>query len=354
MVRGRARARTSGQGCRWGARGRGRGEGRCGTGGEGVGRGSATIGGACTLHARPRHTWRLQRASDTYQAPTGCSSRCPARTLHCTERRHRPRPPGTGHDTSCTQRVAPRRGKQKREGGGDNDNICWRRASTVAAHHCTSGALSPTAGAHGTNGITVAWSGGGCLPLVGRTQTRQPGCGSPDHPAPPSHHTCPWTVSSARTEDRCQATTGAHTSGHDAEAVGCSDESEKTDVVVGILASTSVAKIPNNGNWPVANIMAKLGSSPPPHLSQSFPNYPILSPSQPCLVPRDTQCSCEAYGMRPTNKERRRKMNVRHSPCHPGVESRGDADLQRDRDTNTQRTRALQIAASWGASADDG
>ena len=117
MVRGRARARTSGQGCRWGARGRGRGEGRCGTGGWG-GEGSAAIGRACTLHARPPHTWCLQRASDTYQAPTGCSSRCPARTLHCTERRHRPRPPGTGHDTSCTQRVAPRRGKQKREGGG--------------------------------------------------------------------------------------------------------------------------------------------------------------------------------------------------------------------------------------------
>ncbi len=31
----------------------------------------------------------------------------------------------------------------------------------------------------------------------------------------------------------------------------------------------------------------------------SFPNSPILSPSKPYLVLRDTLCSCEAYGMRP-------------------------------------------------------
>ncbi len=37
-------------------------------------------------------------------------------------------------------------------------------------------------------------------------------------------------------------------------------------------------------------------------INQSFPSSPTLSPSQPCLVLRDTQCSCEAYGMRPTNK----------------------------------------------------
>jgi hypothetical protein len=38
--------------------------------------------------------------------------------------------------------------------------------------------------------------------------------------------------------------------------------------------------------------------------TRTFSNSTILSPSQPYLVPRDTPCSCEAYGMRPTNKEK--------------------------------------------------
>ena len=38
--------------------------------------------------------------------------------------------------------------------------------------------------------------------------------------------------------------------------------------------------------------------------ASQFPNSPILSPSQPYLVIRDTLCSCEAYEMRPTYKEK--------------------------------------------------
>ncbi len=55
-------------------------------------------------------------------------------------------------------------------------------------------------------------------------------------------------------------------------------------------------------NWPVANTTAKVGGPPPLPFTQSFPNSSILSPSQPPLVLRDTLCSCEVYGMRPTDK----------------------------------------------------
>jgi hypothetical protein len=37
--------------------------------------------------------------------------------------------------------------------------------------------------------------------------------------------------------------------------------------------------------------------------NQPFPNSPILSPSQPYLVLRDTLRSCDAYGMRPKYTE---------------------------------------------------
>ncbi len=50
-------------------------------------------------------------------------------------------------------------------------------------------------------------------------------------------------------------------------------------------------------NWPVANITAKLEAP----FNLPFPNLnsPILSPSLPYLVLRDTLCSYGAYGMTP-------------------------------------------------------
>jgi hypothetical protein len=45
--------------------------------------------------------------------------------------------------------------------------------------------------------------------------------------------------------------------------------------------------------------------------NQSFPNSPIHSPFHPKLVLRDTLCSCEAYGMRPTKKEKDEWIFVR-------------------------------------------
>ena len=46
-------------------------------------------------------------------------------------------------------------------------------------------------------------------------------------------------------------------------------------------------------------------------LDQSLPNFPILLPPKPYLVLRDTLCSCEAYGMRPMYKKKKKKPSSR-------------------------------------------
>ncbi len=55
------------------------------------------------------------------------------------------------------------------------------------------------------------------------------------------------------------------------------------------------------------------GCSPTPRaFNQPFPNsFPL---PKPCLVLRDTLCSCEAYGMRPTHMENTQQAN--QSPRH--------------------------------------
>jgi hypothetical protein len=61
-------------------------------------------------------------------------------------------------------------------------------------------------------------------------------------------------------------------------------------------------------------------------LNQYFPNSPLPSfpPPKPYLVLRDTLCSCEAYGMRPMHKKRKRKKNPPHTFPHA---ARTQADL---------------------------
>ena len=54
-----------------------------------------------------------------------------------------------------------------------------------------------------------------------------------------------------------------------------------------------------------------------PHTS----SFPILLPPKPYLVLRDTLCSCEAYGMRPMYKKKKRKKKA--SPGRPRVATAG-------------------------------
>ncbi len=69
-------------------------------------------------------------------------------------------------------------------------------------------------------------------------------------------------------------------------------------------------------NWPVANITAKLSSSPhlsdPPLSTNISPTLPSFHPPKPYLVLQDTLRSCEAYGMGPTYKEK--MLCARKSP----------------------------------------
>ncbi len=57
---------------------------------------------------------------------------------------------------------------------------------------------------------------------------------------------------------------------------------------------------------------------PSTNLSPTLPSFP---PPKPYLVPRDTLCSCEAYGMRPMHKEF-------FLGIYTQKERQGDGDLQ--------------------------
>jgi hypothetical protein len=60
--------------------------------------------------------------------------------------------------------------------------------------------------------------------------------------------------------------------------------------------------------FPLPPVTGTVTSTP---LDQSLPNlnFPILLPPKPYLVLRDTLCSCEAYGMRPMYKKKKKKKN---------------------------------------------
>jgi hypothetical protein len=58
-----------------------------------------------------------------------------------------------------------------------------------------------------------------------------------------------------------------------------------------------------------------------PHPPQPIsPNSPILFPPKPYLVPRDTLCSCEAYGMRPMYKKKKKSHIHSPAPAKPGTD----------------------------------
>ena len=62
---------------------------------------------------------------------------------------------------------------------------------------------------------------------------------------------------------------------------------------------------PTTGTPAAANDTARACPCRPPTLPHMYCRcFPIRSPSQPYLVLRKTLCSCDAYGMRPTYKEK--------------------------------------------------
>ncbi len=107
----------------------------------------------------------------------------------------------------------------------------------------------------------------------------------------------------------CQPRNGSleheHGKGRDDHVAGTHHVKQTTGGPVGTICGTThararkLARRQHNGQaWLFPSPPVK-GTVIPTPLNQSLPNSPILLPPKPYFVPRDTLCSCEAYGMRP-------------------------------------------------------